>query len=75
MSKTNEMSVLPQVMNIETAADYFGVSKNFLRTGMRNGQIAHIKIGHKYYVNVKSFQNQIDCGVNFSTNVTRRGGE
>ena len=64
---TNRFHTPPQLMDITTASKYFGVSKYFLRQGIKNGTIAHTCIGNKYMIEVSAFQRQIDSGVYLHT--------
>ena len=41
----NEEKVIPQLMTVGKASEYFGLTKSFLRTGISTGQIAAISGG------------------------------
>ncbi len=64
-------ATLPQFMTITDASAYFGVSKYFLRTGVKSGQIAHTVLGNKYMIDVFAFQRQLDSNVDFHTQKNR----
>ncbi len=63
----NEEKVIPQLMTVGKASEYFGLTKSFLRTGISTGQIAAIKVGRVWYIKVPDLQTQIDSGVTFHT--------
>lgn len=63
----SERSAVPQLMTVGKASEYFGLTKNFLRTGIKTGQIAAIKTGRVWYIKVSDLQTQIDNGVTFHT--------
>lgn len=64
---------VPKLMSIADSSAYFGVSKYFLRKGIKSGDIAHTVIGNKYFVDVCALQRRIDSGVDFHTNKSVRG--
>lgn len=68
MSKgLNGYRTLPQLMSISDASEYFGVSRYYLRTGIKSGKIAHTVLGNKYMIDVFALQRQMDNKVDFYT--------
>ena len=65
--EVKEYQSRPLFMTITAASTYFGVSKYFLRCGIRNGSIAHTFIGNRYMIDVSAFQRQMDNGVYLRT--------
>lgn len=64
---------VPQFMTITDASTYFGVSKYFLRKGIKCGDIAHTVIGNRYFIDVCALQRRMDSRVDFHTNKSVRG--
>ncbi|MCD7957881.1 MAG: helix-turn-helix domain-containing protein [Lachnospiraceae bacterium] len=58
---------IPKYMSITDTSAYFGVSKYFLRKGIRNGTIAHAFVGNRYMIDTAAFKRQMDSQVDFTT--------
>ncbi len=73
MAKIINRVAVPQFMTITEASEYFGVSKYFLRKGIREGSIAHTLLGNKYKIDVEALQRQMDYSVKACTGERKRG--
>ena len=49
---------------IEQASKYTGLAQSYIRAGVKNGTIPHIKSGRKYLVNMLRFLEMIEATEN-----------
>jgi excisionase family DNA binding protein len=50
---------VPQYMSITDASKLFGLSKYYLRTGIKSGAIKHTIVGNKYMIDTGELQKQL----------------
>ena len=48
------------LMNIKDSAAYSGCSEYYIRNGIKNGTIPHIRSGNKYLINVPLWIEQLN---------------
>ena len=60
MKTRTEIQIKP-FMGLKEAVDFTGLSYNYLRTGCLKGEIPHMRIGKKIYVNVFRFLESLDA--------------
>lgn len=54
----------PKYLGIVEVSEMYGISKYALREGVKNGQIKHVVVGHKYMIDVDALQQKLDNGEN-----------
>ena len=54
------MEIAKQFMTIEDTAEYFGLAVFFLRQGIRQGWIPHIRCGNKAMINIRRLTEILD---------------
>lgn len=51
---------MPRFCTVREAVEATGLSEAFLRAGLKNGKIPHIRSGKKYLINVSLFQAELE---------------
>lgn len=55
MENTKIIESRQQFVTVKQAVKSTGLSEHFIREGLRNGRIPHLKVGVKYLINLPQF--------------------
>lgn len=55
MENTRIIESKQQFVTVKQAVKSTGLSEHFIREGLRNGRIPHLKVGVKYLINLPQF--------------------